>query len=352
MGTPLILSLQVFRGLAALSVVGHHAALSTDAFVQRLPAGWMALFDLGALGVDFFFVLSGFIIMHSHRNEAGNGQAVGAYIYKRLARIFPAYWPVGLAVLGLHLVLPCMSASGGREFSYLSSILLMPADLPPALSVAWTLVHELVFYAMFMLWFVSRRVFGWALLLWAVALAATALAAAGPTGWLRYPLSLLNVEFMLGVVAAIVYGRAPLRLPSGMLVAGGGGLAGGALYSIYGGAAPATVRLGLALGLAVLMLGVVLREQQRPMAWPAGMLMLGNASYSLYLVHNPLLSITQRLAGRLAMNWPLAMLWGVGLSVVCGYAYYLWVERPALKLFRPRKRLRASAFHKNTQGTD
>ena len=126
--------------------------------------------------------------------------------------------------------------------------------------------------------------------------------------------------------------------PLARLLLGGGLLAGGALYSIYGGAAPATVRLGLALGLAVLMLGMALREQKRPIAWPVGLLMLGNASYSLYLVHNPLLSITQRLAGRLAMNWSLAMLWGVGCSVVCGYAYYLWVERPALRLFRPRKR--------------
>jgi len=76
MSSRLIDSLQVFRGLAALAVVAHHAAVSTDAFVQPIPAALMAAFDLGALGVDFFFVLSGFIIMHAHRHEAGRTDRV------------------------------------------------------------------------------------------------------------------------------------------------------------------------------------------------------------------------------------------------------------------------------------
>ena len=46
-------SLQVFRGVAALAVVAHHAALSTDAFVHGVPAAFMPAFDLDACGVDF-----------------------------------------------------------------------------------------------------------------------------------------------------------------------------------------------------------------------------------------------------------------------------------------------------------
>jgi len=42
--------LQVFRGLAALAVVAHHAAVSTDAFVAGVPAAWLRAFDLGAGG--------------------------------------------------------------------------------------------------------------------------------------------------------------------------------------------------------------------------------------------------------------------------------------------------------------
>ena len=292
MAKQIINSLQVFRGLAALAVVTHHASLSTDAFVQSLPVGWLRVFDLGALGVDFFFVLSGFIIMHAHRREAGNPAATKMYLAKRLARIFPAYWPIGLSLLGLYAALPGFSASGGRDFSVLSSVLLLPMDLPPALSVAWSLVHELLFYAVFMLWFISRPVFWYGLSLWAIAILVVQLLGEA-SGWLRYPMSLLNLEFMLGVLAASLHGRASLRLSAGMIVVGGF-LAGAMLILLYAGSI-AGHRLGLALGLAAMMSGIARWEQHRSIAWPMVLLAIGNASYSIYLVHNPLLSLTRAL---------------------------------------------------------
>ena len=317
--------------MAALAVVAHHAALSTDAFVQSMPEGWQRLFDLGALGVDFFFVLSGFIIMHAHRGEVGNPAATRMYLAKRLARIFPAYWPIGLSLLGLYVALPGFSASGGREFSVLSSVLLLPTELPPALSVAWSLVHELLFYAVFMLWFISRQYFWYGLVLWATGILAVHFF--GETsGWLRYPMSLLNLEFMLGVLAASLYGRASLRFSAGMIVAGG--LLTGAMLLLLYVESSAGHRLWMALGLAVMMFGIARWEKNRTIAWPLVLMALGNASYSLYLVHNPLLSITQRMAGRFDMGWPLALLLGVLLAVICGYLYFLWVERPALQFFQ------------------
>ena len=108
------------------------------------------------------------------------------------------------------------------------------------------------------------------------------------------------------------------------------------LFMMYAGMA-AEHRLGLALGLAVLMLGMARWEAQRTVAWPMPLLALGNASYSIYLIHNPLVSVTQRVAGRLDMNWPLALLFGVVLSVGCGYLYYLWVERRAIRFFGARR---------------
>ena len=315
-----------------MAVVAHHAALSTDAFVGTVPAAWLSAFELGAYGVDFFFVLSGFIIMHAHLHEGGRTGAIGGYIFKRLTRIFPAYWPVGLAVLGLYAALHNLSASGGRELSLLSSLLLLPADRPPALSVAWTLVHELMFYGLFMLWFVSRSVFWLGLLVWVGAIVVAQLAG-GATGWLRYPLSELNMEFMLGVLAAVAYRSGRLRQHAGMLIAGGS-LAAVMLVLLYQGPVHTFDRLVFALGLGLLMLGFALHERQQTMAWPALMLALGHASYSIYLVHNPLLSLTQRLAGRLGLNWPLGLLTGVLLALLCGYLYFLLVERPVLRWIR------------------
>lgn len=329
--------LQAGRGMAALAVVAHHAALSTDAFVGMVPAYWMRAFDLGAYGVDFFFVLSGFIIMHAHLHEAGRPGAIGGYVFKRLTRIFPAYWPVALALLGLYAALPALSASDGREFSVLSSMLLVPADRPPALSVAWTLVHELLFYAVFLLWFVSRRAFWGGLVVWAAAIAMTN-AGGVAAGWLRYPLGVLNLEFMLGVMAAVTYHRGLLAQQTGMLIAGGGLLACAVLVALYTGLVGGEVRLVLALGLGLLMLGLAMREQQQSIAWPSLLMVLGNASYSIYLVHNPLLSVSQRLAGQLELTWSLGLLFGIFMSLLFGYLYYLSVERPVLRFIRTNKR--------------
>jgi peptidoglycan/LPS O-acetylase OafA/YrhL len=100
--------------MAALAVVVHHALLSTQAFVGTLPTPLAALLNMGYLGVDFFFVLSGFIIMHAHMDDVRTRAAWKRYALKRLSRIYPAYLPIGLALIGLYALMPGLSAAGGE----------------------------------------------------------------------------------------------------------------------------------------------------------------------------------------------------------------------------------------------
>jgi exopolysaccharide production protein ExoZ len=108
-----IQSLQMFRGLAALAVVAHHTALSTQAFVGVLPDPFTKWFEMGLLGVDFFFVLSGFIIMYAHMDDDSALAAWKLYALKRLSRIYPAYIPVGVGLVVLYAAMPDLSAAGG-----------------------------------------------------------------------------------------------------------------------------------------------------------------------------------------------------------------------------------------------
>ena len=333
-----IQSLQMFRGLAALAVVAHHATLSTSAFVDTIPEPLATLLGMGFLGVDFFFVLSGFIIMYAHMDDARTPTALKRYALKRLARIFPAYLPVGAAMIVLYMVLPGFSAAGGRDYSLVSSLFLLPADGAPALSVAWTLVHELMFYAVFLLFFLSRQWLVGGLLVWAIVIF-MANYFYTPTDWLRYPLNVLNIEFMLGVGAAWLVQSGPTGMRGKWLAGVGLAIASVAIWLLMQSAA-GYLRLMLAFGLALLVVGFALHEQQVSVRWPALLLVMGNASYSIYLIHNPLLSITQRLAARMGLMWPLAMVWGVVLSVLAGWMYYRLVERPALQFFQQRLRRR------------
>ena len=289
------------------------------------------------MGFDFFFVLSGFIIMHVHMEDARTTAALKRYTFKRLSRIYPAYLPVGVGMIVLYAAIPGLSAAGGgRDFSLASSLLLVPTDRWPALNVAWTLVHELMFYGVFLLFYVSQRWLLGGLAAWAFVIALANFLYT-PSGWLRYPLSLLNFEFMMGVGAAWLVGKRDLHDKGRWIAALGVASAFLALWLMTLDKAP-YLRLVFAMGMTLIVIGFAAREQIVAVRWPALLLVLGNASYSIYLIHNPLLSVTQRVAGRIGLTWPGAMVFGVVLGVLGGWIYYLSVERRALRFFQRRLR--------------
>src|SRR3984885_1419086 len=76
------------RGVAALLVVLYHAALHVEGDVPGSAVLW-GLPHFGHAGVDFFFVLSGFIISFVHRKDVGRPDRLGHYLERRFTRVFP-----------------------------------------------------------------------------------------------------------------------------------------------------------------------------------------------------------------------------------------------------------------------
>ena len=96
-----LLGIQAARGIAALLVVAYHAerALSLPQYVGRMPLDGITGF--GHAGVDFFFVLSGFIILTVHGVDLGQPGRFRRYAARRVCRIYPPYWIVTALVLML-----------------------------------------------------------------------------------------------------------------------------------------------------------------------------------------------------------------------------------------------------------
>ncbi len=88
--------------------------------------------------------------------------------------------------------------------------------------------------------------------------------------------------------------------------------------------------------MAILIVGFAKLERDAILLWPSFLLLLGDASYSIYLVHNPLLSVSQRIVGKFEIYWVGAMVFGVFVSLLIGLLYFLSVERPAITYFRGR----------------
>lgn len=233
------------------------------------------------------------------------------YSWHRFRRVYLPYWPIGIGVALLYLLLPGMSG-GDRQWSWLPTLTLLPVEANTALSVAWTLQHEVTFYALFGLaWFGG--------MLWpAMALWAAAIAAAWLAGVDLRVLDPINLEFLMGMAVLSAYRRGfgPPWLFALALVPF-------ALFAALGGNASHSPLIGLGLAIA---LPAVLRLERDGMRVPAVLVFLGGASYSLYLVHALAVAAAARMAP--AAIFPAALAAGVAAGIL----YYYVVERTALRL--------------------
>lgn len=153
-----------FRGVAALLVAVFHCWLMTD---PRLDEGPLrALLVAAGLGVDFFFVLSGFVLFLPVARHGGRFGDVRAYFRRRFARIAPAYWVALLVQTAFTPVLTRFASPffhPGGWVVLLSHILFLQHETPKWLirslgfkgavmgfgvnGALWSLSIEVLFYA-------------------------------------------------------------------------------------------------------------------------------------------------------------------------------------------------------------
>ncbi len=329
-------TIEAGRGLAALAVVLFHASSAIFPAAKYWDTHVFGrVFDFGYAGVYFFFVLSGFIIAHVHAGDLGRPERLRRYLSRRFLRIYPVYWIVLAGLLAL-LMLP-LGLSAASSFApgvLLSSVLLAgPDNLATIVAVAWTLYHEILFYGVFGLWIIDTRLGAAVTLLWLAGIVAGLFMALPVPAYVVSPLNLL---FGFGVAAWWVSRRAPPTLAWGIVGAAAVVFLALGLESVLSPVLPAPLReQGFGLACAVGLAALVSIERQRRVAVPRLLLMLGAASYSIYLTHFPLLSLLAKVAlkARLVGRVPaeLSFVVVVMLAVAAGYGFHRLVERPLLK---------------------
>lgn len=240
------------------------------------------LFQFGHAGVDFFFVISGFIILFVHYGDVGTPARLGHYVGRRFTRLMPTYW----VALALTVAVALAGGHGAPSFSDLAwSASLLPSNQEMVLGVAWTLRFEVLFYALFCVLIVSRTAGLIVLALW---LSATVLAAVTgfDAGWLPVQFhGAYNLEFFLGMAAACLLRnctipRAHLVWITGLLLFGlAAVLENTQVLDGYGNAA----RLAYGIPAAIIVLGIAQADRQGLLRVPAVLRTLGAASYSIYL---------------------------------------------------------------------
>jgi peptidoglycan/LPS O-acetylase OafA/YrhL len=288
------IALDAFRFIAALGIVLHHCAIYADVM------GWRAhvtAFDNFRLCVDFFFALSGFVLMHVHGTAIVSGGHYLRFLQKRLARIYPLH---ALMVIVFVVLAPIVA---GKPIAARIAPVLDPAAALPNLLLlhsfgvtetlsldfpSWSISAEWFLYLLFptLAAFVLRT--GPCVAIAAAIACAIALAltrdALDTRDWTRatFDLGMLRAlpSFVAGMAVCVIVERAPLLRLSWKCVY----LAGMALVVFM--LSPLPAALAIALFPAFIGLVALAERGGAPTflarsPFPA----LGDASYSVYLLH-------------------------------------------------------------------
>lgn len=320
-------SLQALRGFAAVSVMLFHGTGMMWNMWGYDYLSWS--FAGGFSGVDLFFVLSGFIIYYTNRIRP---TTPAEFLLKRFIRLYPVYWVVILILLVEHYLFPSPNQAYKNDpFLVLNAFLLVP-QVQGLVHAAWTLSYEVMFYLLFALFHFCGRKYFW---VWFLAW----------IGFLFFRTDLLPEvfkslihsdfvipifsEFLLGCFVAELYLKNIKWASRVSLVVGI--IAFFVSWTFYH-----HTRWGLAFGLpaACIIYGLV---NVRP-AIPEWLLQLGNASYSLYLVHGPALSLALRATDFLGLvdyvAHPAGATFMFALVALAGWLFYRLVENPLLVFLR------------------
>ncbi|WP_263415285.1 acyltransferase family protein [Terriglobus albidus] len=337
LGKPRFETLQAGRGIAAVLVVIHHAGdyVGADARFWHIPI-YKDLFFFGALGVQFFFVLSGAVILLAHWKDIGKPRTALTYVRKRFNRIYPIYWIVLLGILPGVLTHPTRT-SHGDPWTIVSSFLLVHICSPETvLNVGWTLFHEVLFYAVFSFLLLSRRLGSLVMGAW---LLLSLVQAIQPFGGAiaQANLSYLHLLFAMGMVAAFALKHG---IRYGYLAACIIGIS-STLYSFFHDVHGPLASCISGVGFALLIYGLATLEQDGKIKVAPWLRFLGDASYSIYLLHFPLLSITMRACFSLDKHVHLPIpVWFVAQIVLVGIVgclFHVFVERRLLERLAMRK---------------
>ncbi len=327
-------SVQFLRFVAALLVVIFHAHVAQSRLTPASQPGLIDYyFSAGAIGVHIFFVVSGFVMAHTSLDKFATPGATSEFLLRRICRIFPPYWIYAALYVLIH------SASGTAyqlsASTALQSALLLPGGSASIIGPGWTLSYEVYFYFCFGLALILSRWTG-LLVLTATFLVAIAIgAAAGLSA--SIPFNPLLLEFLAGMWAAVYINYAgPSRQTTSMLWIAA------ALFLYAAGIAygydklPSVLMWGIPS--AILVFGMVQMERCSKLPNLLNRLsVLGDSSYSLYLLHTLLIhvvltgSFTARLnSGNEFIDLALVTVFCVVVSV---YAYR-FIELPTTRLAR------------------
>lgn len=347
------ISIQYLRAIAATMVVVFHIATRVLGAHDPEPFG----FAIWGGGVDIFFVVSGYIMWAT---TASRPVGTMRFLEARLLRIVPLYW-AALALLWVVLAgLKGFEAAPSASEVVRSALFIPHRDsgtglLAPYLVPGWTLTYEMVFYAVFGVALFLENKLARLVFVGMVFLAMTRLRVHGDASdpivfRLTSP---MFFEFLAGMIIAETQRHLADRRHLGKI--GVVVLTTAAAFLVFVSAPkfetlPRVVGFGVPAALVVLgLLAFEARIAGRPIGW---LKRLGDASYSLYLVHEILLKLLDPIL--LGSALPIAVQAAIYFagSIAVGLTCHAFVEEPLTRAVKAWRAGRAANTRPGVVGPD
>lgn len=346
-------SLELGRFMAATCVVLFHYTGAMQDLFQYTP--FWGVFRFGHVGVEYFFILSGFLIYYIHFSDVGVAGAVRNFALKRVIRIYPTYWLVALAMLAAIITIPAIGSDRAvTSWTVVPDLLLLPFRGDEIIQVSWSLRHEIVFYAVFAVVIALGRNGWWIFMMWQAAcllhLFVFPAQSVGGDPLRSVVFGVYNLGFGAGVVIGWAARRVTLAAPRLWVMLGGTAvfvlvvqewLLGRASsihdYALGSSNSP----LMYYAAFSVLIAGLVRIEIERPRASSGLMTMLGGSSYILYLTHGIVGSVAVRVLTVAPLRGWLP-LEAVFVIMLISAVVFSWIahafEKPMLKYLNKKLR--------------
>lgn len=344
-------SIQYLRAIAAILVVYTHC-LSFVSSGDSYQASFYHLKSFGAIGVDIFFVISGFIIAHVSTKLSGPKDTLG-FIKKRFVRVNPTYYVASILALILRFISKPHDPFPNQEV--LKTITVIPlfdtgsVAWKPILYIGWTLAYEWLFYLMFtivLLLSISKK----NITLVTIFVITSVIGYLIPIDSIQYRFatSAIVLEFCMGVIIASILvhtkGNMNWLYPLLALVTG---LVWYALivrngYGFYAEAKYARFPVYYwsrffiwGIPSAMIVFGVIFLEQSGKMSFNNKiLLLLGDASFSIYLIHTIFISFVNKFLNYVQfIPLDILVLCAVVMGIIVSIVYYKLIEIPLLRYF-------------------
>lgn len=321
---------QISRAIAILFVLLGHVNIL---FYTKYKYDW---FNMGEWertgGVDFFFIVTGFMIYYLYHKHAGVPGKTKEFILKRVIRIYPVYWLFTLILISLTFLFPSKFEGYSWELIIKSMIILPPI---PILDSAWSLCHVMFFYLLFSSFLFRPKIFKPIIFLWIVATVLIELKIV-PYPENSFIFSFSSLEILFGCLVAHLtinydFKHSTLFISIGLL----GYLAvwinniynfmhlhGPTFFSVFS---------------MILMLGIS-EKDKKDRKVPKLLSFLGDASYSIYIAHASLLHLFLYLLVKIHLVSLFGYFYSMSIVIIltvitCCFVYKI-IEKPMSRYLR------------------